>query len=241
MGLLEKAAAHLRKRGHRVDVTGDAERALFLVMQERPDVMILSSMLRKKPGWTLVEEIKIQFPDAKTQFVWIATLDNFTGEPIVEWADLQYANILTFPPAEWDIVLAAEQLLFRSVTSTPSQQTLAVWLRLVTWFLGYLQRKQGHFPSMSDSNAVENALVSEYKFLRGRIHHPNPPQRFCPNGKLSGRTWNSLETAAPVLLFYEEPPQQDGTRWVAFVEGKLDQLCPCFERVTEAQLLQAVT
>lgn len=236
MGLLEIAAVHLRKRGHRVDVTGDADQALSLVSKERPNVIVLSSMLRKKSGWTLVEDIQAQFPDAQTQFVWIASLDETTGEPIVDWANLRYANILTFPPSEWDIVLAAEQLIFRSVTQTPSQQTLAVFERLVTWFLRYLKRKQGRFPSMTDSDAVENALVSEYKFLKGQIQLPNPSHQFCPNPKLSDRTWESLEASVPMLLFYEEPPQQDGTRWAAFVEGKLEQLCPRFERVTEVHL-----
>jgi hypothetical protein len=240
---LEQAAEHLRNRGHRVDITGDADQILFLATKEHPDVVALSSPLHDRPAYDLAEEFKTQFPDAGTQFIWIAPLDNHTGEPIVVWANLQYANILTFPPSEWDIVLAVEQLLFRSVGCDMSQQAFSVLQQLVNMFLRYLKKKQGQFPSMADFSAVDDALVSEYKFLKGQLHHPQPARQFCPNSALSERSWQSLESSAPVILFYEEPALQDGTRWVAFLEGKLGQLRPRFERVSaeEWQRLKPTT
>ena len=114
--ILEKAANHLRNRGHQVDVSDDGQEILTLVEQKEPNVMVLSSDLRRIFGYEIIDKFRTLYPTMKTQFVWITTLQADSGNPAFGWEYKEVSAYLDFFLTEWQVVLTVEQLIYRKVT-----------------------------------------------------------------------------------------------------------------------------
>lgn len=113
--IFEKAANHLRKRGHQVDITVKAQEVLDWMKVQMPDVLVFASALHERSGWKLREEIHTLYPALETQFIWVATMQAEDGSPAISWELYDISNFLPFPYSEWQVVLAVEQLLYRRV------------------------------------------------------------------------------------------------------------------------------
>ena len=112
--IFEKAAVHLRSRGHIVDITVLAQEVLSYINNNVPDVLIFSYFLKDMDGFELRDELHKRYPDLKTKLIWMAALRS-DGEPVFSWEMTDISMFLPFPCSEWVVVLAVEQLLYRTV------------------------------------------------------------------------------------------------------------------------------
>ncbi len=136
IGMFDSAVAHLRLKGHHIEVTDDIGNVLGLFKAELPDVLVIGSHLKyKEPlpkdipedpdpylaleygrGLGVISTLRRIYHNMPTTIIFIAIPHNETGEPIYNWDQKDISTFLPFPSSEWEIILAVEQALYRKIT-----------------------------------------------------------------------------------------------------------------------------
>jgi len=112
---------------------------------------------------------------------------------------------------------AAAQLDAASAQSK-SQTSLSNLKQMSLGMLQYVQDNDENMPPMKDAATVKNAIYpyvkSDQIFLQ-----PDTKRPYQPNSSLSGRSLATFKDPATMVTFYEDAPDQDNTRAVAFLDG----------------------
>jgi len=116
---LGSAALYLRDHRHRVDSVTHGDELLRLMDVEQPDVLVLGGLLHGVLPPALLTEIPTRYPGIKTQLIWITVSDNGTGYPTFFWDWGGISSFLIPPCSEWQIIVAIEQLIYRTVLVPP--------------------------------------------------------------------------------------------------------------------------
>jgi len=116
---LGKSAVHLRDHGHVVDVVTRRDELLRLMDVEQPDVLVLGGLLYNSQSLDLLTELPARYIGIKTQLIWITMSDNGTGYPVIFWDWGGISSFLIPPCSEWQIIVAIEQLIYRTVLVPP--------------------------------------------------------------------------------------------------------------------------
>lgn len=108
------AAGYLAKEGHRVTVLDNGQDAIDRLRQELPDVLVLAVLMPRKDGFIVLDELRLLDPDHSVGVILLVSIGSL-GEPSRWWENLYIDSYLLDSANHWSIILAVEQLLFRSV------------------------------------------------------------------------------------------------------------------------------
>ncbi len=107
---LEKAAEHLRRRGHTVRVVADGEAAVAAIDEERPDILVTDVMMPRQDGFYAIKRLR-ELPGPRAAVV-VLTVISERGRPGRFAGDVVDDYIMK-PCHKWQVVLTVDQWLDR--------------------------------------------------------------------------------------------------------------------------------
>jgi hypothetical protein len=104
-----------------------------------------------------------------------------------------------------------------------SQRSLSNLKQISLGLLMYVQDNDEILPPLQNPAVIKKALLpyvrNEQLFVQPKTHRP-----YRPNASLSHRSLASVKDPAAMVIFYEDAPDQNSTRAVAFLDGHIKRI-----------------
>jgi CheY-like chemotaxis protein len=116
VSVIQDARKILEERNHTVTVTlsGNDVVQSFKEEESCPEIIVLEFALAQADGFEVLEMIKNTVKSISASIIWICIPDS-SGTPLLSWDNEIISNYVLYPYRPWDLVLAAEQLVYKTV------------------------------------------------------------------------------------------------------------------------------